>query len=368
MSFHDYSQAPAPPRPPPANASPHGQPISPGRAAAVRPGIITQGTAFAHAHGHLHTPASATSLSPFSPFAHTTPSPYAPSPAASSPMAAPYNPQQWRGSGRPGVQYAPQTHMSINPVRAQDLSGHEEAMPSPPPPYTPAQSQNISQALSSSPGHAYPQGHPPPPPIPQSGTPSSARAARSFHSRPVSIAIPSGSTPIATANPQFAPPPVAGRDRSSSRGLSTKFSLSNFRSRNADHSPAPSAIESLHMSTNDVLQRGDPGPASQRNFTQYTPSPVDRRWVDTQSPVRPPNARRAASAGVLAHGTETRTPIDETPPNVQSNWGPGMPLPPPPPGPPPSSSRSQSVGPGYESERNSGYPAAPPTRRPGQTP
>jgi hypothetical protein len=44
-----------------------------------------------------------------------------------------------------------------------------------------------------------------------------------------------------------------------------------------------------------------------------------------------------------------------------------MPLPPPPPGPPPSNSRSQSVGPGFDLDRSSGYPSAPPTRRPGQT-
>ncbi|KAF3006530.1 hypothetical protein E8E13_005528 [Curvularia kusanoi] len=373
MSSHNYSAVPPPPPPPPpTTASGQGQPISPGRgAAAVRPGIITQGTAFAQTHGNLQTPASATSLSPFSPFTNSSSSPYAPSPAASSPMAAPYNPQQWRGNGRPGVQYAPQqTQMAINPVRPQDLSGHEEAMPSPPPPYTPAhtQNQNISQALSLSPGHAFPQSRHPHPAAPQTGTPSSARAARSFHNRPVSIAIPSGSAAAPMHN-QFAPPPVApSRERSSSRGLSNKFSLSNFRNRNNDHSPAPSAIESLQMSTHDALQRGDSASSSQRSFAQYTPSPLDRRYVpDTQSPLRAPNARRAASAGVLGHGTETRTPIDETPPNIQSSWGPGMPLPPPPPGPPPSNSRSQSVGPGFDSERTSGYPSAPPTRRPGQT-
>ncbi|KAF1931455.1 uncharacterized protein M421DRAFT_418084, partial [Didymella exigua CBS 183.55] len=372
MPSHNHPGVP----PPPANAFPYGQPITPGRAAAVRPGIITQGTTFVQTHGNLQTPASATSLSPFSPFAHHSSSPYAPSPVASSPMATPYNPQQWRGNGRSGVQHAPQqTQMAINPVRAQDLSGHEGAMPSPPPPYTPAHAQNqtMSQALSSSPGHAFSQNHPPPPPTPQTGTPSSARAARSFHNLPVPIAIPSGSA-AAPMNTQFAPPPVAsGRERSSSRGLSTKFSLSNFRNRNNDHSPAPSAIESLHMSTHDVLQRGDPGSSSQRSFAQYTPSPLDRRHVpDTDSPIRPPNSRRAASAGILGHGTETRTPVSETPPNLLSSWGPGMPLPPPPPGPPPpgpppSNSRSQSVGPGYDSGRSSGYPSAPPTRRPGQT-
>ena len=211
MSSHNYSAVPPPlPPPPPANVSGQGQP-SPGRgAAAVRPEIITQGTTFAQAHGNLQTPASATASSPFSPFTNHSSSSYAPSPVASSPMAAPYNPQQWRGNGRPGVQYAPQqTQMAIHPVRPQDLSGHEEAMPSPPPPYTPAhaQNQNISQALSLSPGHAFAQSRHPHPSTPQSSTPSSARAARSFHSRPVSIAIPSGSA----AGPldQFAPPPVA---------------------------------------------------------------------------------------------------------------------------------------------------------------
>jgi hypothetical protein len=158
-------------------------------------------------------------------------------------------------------------------------------MPSPPPPYSPAhqiqlqnqnQNQNISQTLAASPhlsGNAFPQSHPPPPPPPpQTSTPPSARSVRSFHNRPASITIPSSST-SPSANPHFAPPPVrAGKERSLSRGqLSTKFSLSSFRNRNNDSSPAPSAIESLHMSTSDALQLApaDPGPSTQHNYVQY---------------------------------------------------------------------------------------------------
>jgi hypothetical protein len=95
---------------------------------------------------------------------------------------------------------------------------------------------------------------------------------------------------------------------------------------------------------------------------------MDQRWVaNSESPSRAPASRRAASAGVLGRGTESRTPVDETPTSSQARWGPGMPLPPPPPGPPPSGSRSQSMGPGLDLSRNLSLPSAPPTRRPGQS-
>jgi hypothetical protein len=95
---------------------------------------------------------------------------------------------------------------------------------------------------------------------------------------------------------------------------------------------------------------------------------MDQRWIaNSESPSRAPASRRAASAGVLGRGTESRTPVDETPTSSQARWGPGMPLPPPPPGPPPSGSRSQSMGPGMDLSRNLSLPSAPPTRRPGQS-
>jgi hypothetical protein len=144
-------------------------------------------------------------------------------------------------------------------------------MPSPPPPYSPGQNPNLSQSLStsthSSPqlsGHAFP--HPPPPPPPTSN-PSSARPVSGYHSRPGSMVIPSSATSIAS-NPLFPPPPARnGPGRSVSRDkLASKFSLSSFRNRNNDHSPAPSAIDSLHISTSDAIQRApaSPGLVAQR--------------------------------------------------------------------------------------------------------
>ena len=149
-------------------------------------------------------------------------------------------------------------------------------MPSPPPPYTPAQSQNISQTLTPSPqlqSNAFPQNHPPPPPIPTSA-PSSARPISGYQSRPGSMVIPSSATSM-TSNPQFPPPPSRnGPGRSASRDkLSSKFSLASFRNRNNDHSPAPSAIESLQISTSDAIQRApaSPGLVAQRAAPQYDP-------------------------------------------------------------------------------------------------
>lgn len=147
-------------------------------------------------------------------------------------------------------------------------------MPSPPPPYSPGQNPNISQALGSSPhlsSNGFPQ-HPPPPPPPPTSTPSSARPISGFQSRPGSMVMPQSATSV-TSNPQFPPPPSRnGPGRSASRDkLSTKFSLSSFRNRNSEHSPAPSAIESLHISTSDAIQRApaSPGLVAQRASSQY---------------------------------------------------------------------------------------------------
>jgi hypothetical protein len=149
-------------------------------------------------------------------------------------------------------------------------------MPSPPPPYSPAHPpQNISQTLNSSPqlqSNAFPQNHPPPPPPPPTSTPSSSRPASGFTSRPQSIVIPSSATSI-TSNQHFPPPPARnGPGRSASRDkLASKFSLSSFRNRNNEHSPAPpSAIESLQINTSDAIQRApaSPGLIAQRATPQ----------------------------------------------------------------------------------------------------
>jgi hypothetical protein len=148
-------------------------------------------------------------------------------------------------------------------------------MPSPPPPYSPAQPQNISQTLNSSPqlsGNAFPINHPPPPPPPPTSAPSSARPVSGYQSRPGSMVVPSSATSI-TSNPQFPPPPVRNGPgvRSASRDkLASKFSLSSFRNRNNEQGPGPSAIESLHINTSDAIQRApaSPGLVAQRAASQ----------------------------------------------------------------------------------------------------
>ncbi|KAB2109765.1 hypothetical protein AG0111_0g1802 [Alternaria gaisen] len=389
---HAYSPAPPPsPRLPPPPSSPHpahlqAPQISP-RRFAVQPPLLNTTLApppqsgHSYLHGSLPTPATASSLSlPFSP--SPAPSTYAPSPiAAASPMAmrgsgpaVPYNPQQWTRGGNVSGQHVQHSQTSV-PTRLQDVTGMEASMPSPPPPYSPGQNPNVSQSLSTS-NTSSPQmsastfPHPPPPP-PPSSNPSSARPISGYHSRPGSMVIPSSATSI-TSNPQFPPPPPRnGTGRSVSRDkLASKFSLSSFRNRNNDHSPCPSNIDSLRISTSDAIQRApaSPGLVAQRAASNYMANTLDRRYSpDTQSPSRPPTSRRAASAGVP--GYETRTPIDESPIVPAGGWSRNVPLPPPPPGPPPSSSRSQSMGPGTEPPSNRApiLPSAPPTRRPGQT-
>ncbi|KAF1911270.1 hypothetical protein BDU57DRAFT_524299 [Ampelomyces quisqualis] len=392
--------APVPPPPPPPPLPPqhspslyHAPQISPLRRLAVQPPRLRTAaldTPQQHGLRPAQTPASAPNPSvPYSPFAASSPpSTYAPSPLPpASPMAmrntaVPYNPQQWGRNGPGTGQYAPHTAVQTA-ARSHDVTGMEAAMPSPPPPYSPAQQQNISQTINSASPQAqvsaFMLAHPPPPPPPTS-TPGSSRPVSgfsNFQSRPGSMVIPSSATSV-TSNQQFPPPPSRnGPGRSASRDkLSSKFSLSSFRNRNNDHSPAPSAIESLQIHTSEALQRAPPSPGlvAQRAASHYLNNAfAEHRYSpETQSPLRAPASRRAASAGVLGHGTEVRTPIEQSPIVGQDSWGRSMPLPPPPPGPPPSSSRSQSVGPGagasrVDLSREPSRPSAPPTRRPGQT-
>ncbi|KAF2116337.1 hypothetical protein BDV96DRAFT_49738 [Lophiotrema nucula] len=240
-------------------------------------------------------------------------------------------------------------------------------MPSPPPPYSPGQNQNLSQAARSSPhlsGSAFTPPNIPIPPTPSDYTPSGpSRPVSGYeYSRPTSILVPQSATSV-TSNPQFPPPPPAGQ-RSASRDKS-KFSLSAFRNRNSDHSPAPSAIDALRINTSEAIQRApaSPGP----RVSQFITSAFPERRYSPESPIRAPAARRAVSAGALSLSVESRTPI-ESPIPPQGGWQ-GLPLPPPPPGPPPSGSRSQSLGRGADSinNRQSVHLPAPPTRRPGQS-
>jgi hypothetical protein len=297
------------------------QQTSPLRRIGVQPPIITtalapppQGGSFLHSQ----TPASATSLSlPFSPYA-PSPSSYAPSPVA-SPMAmrnssVPYNPQQWARNGPAGGAYAPhpgpQTSTAsgrprsevtgmegtLSRVSFQSIHGQSciavhtcnyysqcealtggnankalASMPSPPPPYSPAQSQSQSQSMSraanssphmSSNAFAPPQHPPTSTPSEYVPQPPSRPVSGFVNSRPVSMVMPTSATSV-ISNPQFPPPPPRnGTERSGSRDKHSKFSLSAFRNRNVDrdHSPVPSAIESLRLTTSEAIYRAPASP------------------------------------------------------------------------------------------------------------
>jgi hypothetical protein len=133
-----YNPAPRSPRLPPPPPSPHpahlqAPQISP-RRFAVQPPLLNTTLAPPHQQGpsYLHgsTPATASSLSlPFSP--SPTPSAYAPSSVAASPMAmrgsgsaAPYNPQQWTRGGNVSGQHVQHSQTSV-PTRMQDVTGME---------------------------------------------------------------------------------------------------------------------------------------------------------------------------------------------------------------------------------------------------
>ncbi|CAI6323687.1 unnamed protein product [Periconia digitata] len=389
---YEYDHPPPPPRqpPPPHTPSPasssspslhvHSH-ISPLRRIAVQPPPrITTALAPPPAHSQSQTPHSAFSPYVPSPSSYASPASYAASPVVGTMRSSPYNPSQWaRG--------VPNGHnVNVTPIATaprSDVTGMEASMPSPPPPYSPGQNQSMSQNLTPSPhlaANAFPTNHPPPPPIPPSEytpSPSSRPVSGFYNSRPGSLVVPSSAT-SATSNPQFPPPPPpANGKRSASRDkLTSKFSLSSFRHRNAD-SPGPSNIESLRLNTSEAIQRAPSSPGimpsraqhqQAQQQQQHQPYDAERRWSpETYSPIGAPGSRRAASTGVLA--SASRTPIEASPVPF-GNWEQTMPLPPPPPGPPPpSSSRSQSLGRGMDSgvNRQSVHLAAPPTRRPGQS-
>ncbi|KAF2749537.1 hypothetical protein M011DRAFT_465978 [Sporormia fimetaria CBS 119925] len=390
-SDHDYPQAPRSPLPPPPPPPPHpsaqpspglsgpvpGQHTSPLRRFAVQPPRLTTALAPPQANSFLHTPASAISSTlPFSPYA-PSPSTYAASPSVSTPMAmrtpsGPYNPQQWGRQGPIGGVHVP---YAANPAapgssRMVEITGMEAAMPSPPPPYSPAhQNHTISQTVSASP-HLSGQAFPPPqngPTSAHSSDYSSRTPVSGFpNSRPGSMVVPQSATSV-TSNPQFPPPPPRPGERSASRdGARSKFSLSAFRNRNAESSAGSSNIDALRINTSEAIARAPASPG-------FPPGRAPQAFVPgvfPESPVvRAPAARRAVSAGPLGL-VESRTPIAQSPIPTQGHWEPQMPLPPPPPGPPPTSSRSQSLGPRHiesGSSRGNGLPAAPPTRRPGQS-
>jgi len=156
-------------------------------------------------------------------------------------------------------------------------------MPSPPPPYSPGQSQNLSQAAGASP-HMSSNAFAPSQPVtttagPAEYIPSAPSRPVSIYdynpSRPTSMAIPASATSVTSA-PAFPPPPPRNaRERSLSRDKShSKFSLSAFRNRTSDHSPAPSNIENLRISTSEAISRAPASPGLRASQTYVYSKPV----------------------------------------------------------------------------------------------
>ena len=139
------------------------------------------------------------------------------------------------------------------------------SMPSPPPPYSPGQNQSMSRAANSSPhlsGSAFtpPQHAPTSTPSEYVPLPPSRPVSGFVSSRPGSMVMPTSATSV-TSNPQFPPPPPRNAsERSGSRDKHSKFSLSAFRNRNAEHSPGPSNIEALRLTTSEALLRAPASP------------------------------------------------------------------------------------------------------------
>ncbi|KAI1077289.1 hypothetical protein F5B20DRAFT_583535 [Whalleya microplaca] len=250
-------------------------------------------------HDRLNTPHSAVSVSSQYTFAGV------PTPASS---IQPYNPQEWGPSPAVGPE---RTHQFPPP---SSLRESQVPSPAPPPPYSPPRSQRQAST-----------GYETPP-----ANISAARVPATSVHRP---------SPEPLSNPSFPPPPgSAGRGPSRER----RFGL-------------PSLSRRRERGTPESISPPDPHPPASISRPQtlmiQVPHAAERSENDT--PVVPPNSRRAASASAVDTPTSARSRSTS-----QSRWGPGITLPPPPPGPPPPQSRSQSLN------RTSEPIASPPTRRP----
>ncbi|CAK4032286.1 (R,R)-butanediol dehydrogenase [Lecanosticta acicola] len=261
---------------------------------------------------------STASLTPPGPYSSTPPSatqqqqqqqhlPYTPSALnprttdglpPQTPVMEPYNPRQWSSRGHvSGSQMLFQQRQANVPANAAQMTGMEAAMPSPPPPYSPATPENAHRAAVAS-------------PLMESvGFTASPPAESSL--RP---------SPQAPMSPAFPPPPPQSsrhRERSASGlgGNRSFFSLSGLRGKQ----PAQAELQQPQQSN----------PAQAPMF------------VDA----RPPAARRAASTGHMPVGSSAASSATGSAgrDSPESRWQPGMPLPGPPPGPPPAGHRSQSL-------------------------
>ncbi|QIW99196.1 hypothetical protein AMS68_004714 [Peltaster fructicola] len=224
-------------------------------------------------------------------------------------MAQAYNPQQWTQSQMGFQRVLPVA------VSTREATGMEAAMPSPPPPYTPDDVPARPSALREQ--RTY------------TASPTALEASSSVVVSPVAVA----NSPAVRMSPSFPPPPNAQSSRNRERSASGNRifnTLQTFTGRGKQ--PA----------TNETM-----------GYPQYGQQVED---------VRPPAARRAASAG---HIPVTGSPSSGARSRQNSSARPSGTLPGPPPGPPPTGSRSQSLN-RYATPSSSQTVEAAPVRRTAQ--
>ncbi|KAK3117262.1 hypothetical protein LTR53_001522 [Teratosphaeriaceae sp. CCFEE 6253] len=321
MSQHDVPYIPPPPPPTPPSAG-YAASQAPGeyyphrraRPAVEQPPNLTTSFPRPAPRGSSasSTPRSGGHGTPF-PFSPSTPAalnprlPSALNPASlasppRTPNAAmePYNPRQWTQSrqvsgsqmvfGRAG---APSVSASGSSGSSREVTGMEESMPSPPPPYSPDATGGVRHASVAS-------------PVLDSGA---------FMASPLPAESIRGS-PLVRMSPSFPPPPSAQSSR--------------HRERSASGLTGPRALLA-------GLRGKQPVPAE--------PQPGHNVPVLHYAEVQPPTARRAASTGHLqsmSGSIAVITPSASERSSPVYRWQPGMPLPGPPPN-PPLGARSQSL-------------------------
>ncbi|KAI7070944.1 hypothetical protein KC327_g7868 [Hortaea werneckii] len=271
------------------------------RAAPAQPPSIT--TNFLRAQGSSplsQTPISAGNATPF-PYTPATPVTY--NPAVLHPGSGlgmePYNPRQWNQSRQVSGSQMVYGRSGSAAASTTEVTGMEEAMPSPPPPYSPETPGPATRVAMASP------------------LLEDSRFSASPHPRDGSARH----SPAVPMSPAFPPPPGPSsrhRERSASGLAGTRAFFSGLRGKQ----PANTESQVHQSSGAHVSQFGE---------------------------ARPPAARRAASTGHMqlsGHGhavPATIQPSSSERSTPDNSWQPGMPLPPPPPGPPPPGVRSQSL-------------------------
>ncbi|KAK5116879.1 hypothetical protein LTR85_009139 [Meristemomyces frigidus] len=213
-----------------------------------------------------------------------------------NPAMEPYNPRQWNQRQMSGSQMV-FGRASNASGSTREATGMEEAMPSPPPPYSPETSSSVQHAVR--------------------GSPMLENAG--FTASPLPTDSPARHSPSVPMSPAFPPPPPTQssrhRERSTSGLAGPRAFLSGLRGK----------------------QSANFGSPVQTSSSVHVPLALD---------VVAPAARRAASTGHIqasGHPIHTIVPGPSERSSPENSWQPGMPLPGPPSAPPPPGTRSQSL-------------------------